>query len=284
MVQARLKGLLPPDFDSSEMSVIDVRNPPKRQQSDFGLLEVASGRNPQDERSEAERFAEDGFVLLRHATKVRNWDADVAAIYLPEIETVVRERLFPGRRLEVQQFASLVRRGRGTGVPYAGGVHSDGPLTAEHYALNVGAFAGAGAERWWRAEYERPDVRAFVNIDFWRTTNMSGPLQHMPLALCRPASLEQADIIPSRMRGIAPGENLTNHLALRFNSNQRWTYFPHMRSDEVLAFKLCEFWKDDPDARAQNVFHTAFADPNTPADAEERQSCEHRVGVLLLAD
>jgi hypothetical protein len=52
----------------------------------------------------------------------------------------------------------------------------------------------------------------------------------------------------------------------------------------VLAFKLCEFWKDAPNARPQNCFHSAFPHPDTPPDAEERQSCEHRVGVLLLRD
>jgi hypothetical protein len=133
-------------------------------------------------------------------------------------------------------------------------------------------------------QYQRPEVRGFVNIDFWRTTNMSEPLRHMPLALCRPGSLDGADIVPSQMIGIAPDEKVSNHLALRFNPKQAWAYFPHMRSDEMLAFKLAEFWKDDPGAPAQNVFHTAFAHPDTPADAEERQSCEHRIGVLILDD
>jgi hypothetical protein len=57
-----------------------------------------------------------------------------------------------------------------------------------------------------------------------------------------------------------------------------------MTGDDLLAFKLCEFWKDDMDAPPQNVFHTAFEHPDTPADAEHRQSCEHRVGVLILRD
>ena len=106
----------------------------------------------------------------------------------------------------------------------------------------------------------------------------------MPLALCRPTSLDVADIVPTQMIGIAPERNPTRHLVLRFNPDQEWFYFPEMASDEVLAFKLCEFWKDDADARPQNVFHTAFDHPDTPDDAEHRQSCEHRVGVMILRD
>jgi hypothetical protein len=51
----------------------------------------------------------------------------------------------------------------------------------------------------------------------------------------------------------------------------------------VLAFKLFECRKDDPEpTRFRSVLHTAFADPDTPAGAEERQSCEHRVGITVL--
>ena len=57
-----------------------------------------------------------------------------------------------------------------------------------------------------------------------------------------------------------------------------------MTTNELLALKLCEFWKDDPQAAPQNVFHSAFRDPFAPDGAEERQSCENRVGVLILRD
>ena len=58
-----------------------------------------------------------------------------------------------------------------------------------------------------------------------------------------------------------------------------------MGLDEVLAFKLFECRKDETETSCfRSVFHTAFADPDAPADAEERQSCEHRVGVTILRD
>jgi hypothetical protein len=286
MVQTRLKGFLPPDMDPAAMPLIDLAAPPRTApQNDYGPIEVRDARlSAHETRTEAERFAEDGFVLLPHTTRVRDWDSDIESVYLPEIEAVVRDRLFPRRRIEIQQYARIIRRGRGTGAPYAQGIHSDGPLTPDHYGHNVGAFGGPDAGRWWKVQFDRPEVSGFVNVDFWRTTNMTERLTHMPLALCRPGSLDRSDIVPTSMVGLAPDRRETQHLTLRFNPAQDWAYFPDMTGDDLLAFKLCEFWKDDMDAPPQNVFHTAFEHPDTPADAEHRQSCEHRVGVLILRD
>jgi len=111
---------------------------------------------------------------------------------------------------------------------------------------------------------------------------MSGPLRHMPLALCEPNSLKRSDILRSSMIGIAPERRTTHHLLLKFDPGQQWYSYPEMTVDELIAFKLNEFWKED--RSPQNVFHTAFADPDAPEDAEIRQSCEHRVGVILLRD
>jgi len=283
-MQAQLTGLIPPDFTGS-LGAVDVRGAPQPKPSQFPSFDIGNGRELQaGASSEAQFFADNGFVLLEHATGVDSWD-DVPPLFAEEIEEIIRTRLFPGRRIEVQQRPTPMRRGRGTENPqYGQGVHSDGPLTAELYAANVGAFAGAEVERWWTERYLQDDVAGFMSIDFWRTTNMGGPLRHMPLALCAPASLERSDIVPMDFIGIAPDGQTTHHLALRYNPAQRWYFYPEMTGDEVLAFKLCEFWKDEPDARPQNCFHSAFVDPATPADAEERQSCEHRVGVLILKE
>ena len=88
--------------------------------------------------------------------------------------------------------------------------------------------------------------------------------------------------MPTGLTGIAPEGRETHHLSLCFNPDQRWYHYPSMTPDELLAFKLMAFWKDE--VSPQNCFHSAFRDPEAPADAEERQSCEHRVGVMVLKD
>ena len=284
MVQAQLNGFLPREFTGS-IPVIDVRNPPQRPRPELPPVDIRDAREVQANGvSEAEFFAANGFVLLPHVTSVTDWDS-VPATFCEEVETLIRTRLLPGRRLEIQQRPTPQRRGRGTNNPnYALGIHSDGPLTPELYAANVGAFASAQAHDWWLQRYQRDDVAGFVSIDFWRTTNMGEALRHMPLAVCAPNSLDRTDIFPLDMVGVAPNEATSHHLVLRFNDAQNWYFYPAMTGEEVLAFKLCEFWKDDDEAGPQNVFHTAFAHPQTPDDAEERQSCEHRVGVMILRD
>jgi hypothetical protein len=284
MLQAQLNGYLPREF-AGPLPTLDLRNPPARPPAQVPAVPINDGRKLQEGApSEVPFFADNGFVLLKHKTSVEDWD-NVPPAFAQEMEEIIRTRLLPGRRIEIQQRPSPMRRGRGTENPqYAGGIHSDGPLTAELYAANVGAFAGPQAQAWWLQRYRQDDVAAFMSIDFWRTTNMQGPLRHMPLAVCAPNSLERDDILSMDFVGVAPEGRTSHHLALRFNPLQRWYFYPEMTGNEVLAFKLCEFSKDDPDARPQNCFHTAFADPDAPADAEERQSCEHRVGVLILKD
>jgi len=282
MTAAQLYGFFPPDFQGRFSAPVGT-SPPGT--PSFAPVEIEDARALQAEaESEAAFFDAHGFVLLPHATRVRDWDRDVAALYLPEIETIIRERLLPGRRLEVQQGPFLLRRGRDTATPfYANGVHQDHGLTPEDYAQNVGAFAGPVSEQWWRAQFERDEVAGFMAIDFWRTTNMAGPLRHMPLALCDPTSVAPDDVIPTTLTGIAPEGRETQHLSLRFNAGQLWYHYPLMTGDELLAFKIFQCAKEG-DWGFASCFHSAFADPGTPADAEHRQSCEHRVGVLLLKD
>ena len=245
--------------------------------ADAGAMQESEGA------SEAEFFRRHGFVLLPHVTAVRDWDRETATHYHPEIDRIIRERLFPGRRVEIQQGPAVLRRGRGTTTPeYANGIHSDGGLGLDEYVHNIGAFANEHAANWWRTMYQRPEVAGFVWLDFWRTTNMAGPLEHMPLALCEPASVEMADAVPIGLTGIAPEGRESHHLSLRYNAGQRWYYYPRMTGDELLAFKLAEFWKGR--TAVGNCFHSAFEHPDTPPGAEPRQSCEHRVGVIVLAE
>jgi hypothetical protein len=284
MTAAQLNGFFPPDFDTRRRFTAAVGAPPPDAPV-FPPVAIGDARALQaGAESEAAFFEAHGFVLLPHASAVRDWDRDVATLYLPEIEAIVNTRLLPGRRVEIQQTPALLRRGRGTSTPfYANGVHQDFALTPDDYEKNVGAFAGPVGAQWWRSRFDRDDVAGFMSIDFWRTTNMTGPLRHMPLALCDPASVAVGDLVPTALTGIAPEGRETHHLSLRFNSGQIWYHYPLMTGDELLAFKIFECWKDG-DSGFASCFHTAFADPETPEDAEHRQSCEHRVGVLVLKD
>ncbi|MCR6658659.1 MAG: hypothetical protein NVV72_04685 [Asticcacaulis sp.] len=237
-------------------------------------------------------LAANGFALTDHVSQVADWDSgasqdqeknDILRVYMPEIEALIRDRLLPGRRLEIRQGPYLVRRGPGSN-PYAQGVHQDHGLTPDDYMESLEAFSTPEYAQSWRARYDQPDVAGYMVLNFWRTVYMDQPLRHMPLAICHPASVAPDDLVPAALVDFAPSGKNTNQLSLRYNPEHRWHYYPDMTTGEVLVFKIFEHFKEAPEAGLKTVFHTAFAHPETPADAPERQSCEHRVGVFILKD
>ncbi len=295
MTQAQLNGLFRPDYVRPETG----RTPIKIGQPNAAILTWSEGplTTITDARplqaaaaSEAAFFAEHGFVLLSQKSAVTDWatdqsnpspDSDVARHYLPEVEAMIRERLLPGVAMNVFQRPALIRRGPG-GEGYGPAVHQDFGLVADDYQDGVGAYAGPEIAARWRGGYDRPEVAGFMVIDFWRPVGMAEPLRHMPLAVCDPASVDFDDIVPSSLIEFSPTGRPTNQMSLRANLAQRWYYYPDMTADEVLCFKLFHCEKADAAPSLRTCFHTAFIDPATPADAEPRSSCEHRVGVFLL--
>jgi len=61
--------------------------------------------------------------------------------------------------------------------------------------------------------------------------------------------------------------------AITFNPNHKWFWFPRMRRDEAIVFKVFDSEKD---GRARWTAHTAFDDPTSPPHARPRESIEIR--------
>jgi len=292
MIVTRLNGQFPPDYVVGErVNLTRLMNSGGETSPRTAPLNPTTriiDARPLQAQAASERafFKIHGFVLLQAPTAMTDW-GDAAAIgqtYLPEVETLIRARLYPGRRIAVMQPPNVLRRGAGTDNPqYGTGVHQDYGTTADDFQQSVAAYAGPEAGAGWRTRFEQADVEGFVMLDFWRTT-MAEPLKHMPLALCDPTSVDAADIVPTAFEGIAPGGAITHHVSLRFNAGQGWYYYPDMTPNEVLVFKLFQLMRDEEPQPYRACFHTAVEDPATPPDAPLRQSCEHRVSVLLLRD
>lgn len=235
--------------------------------------------------SAAALFAEHGFALLDHRSAVRRWrpDADtpdeLAPVYHPEIDALLRATLFAGQRVEIDQRLGPVFRGGPEDSIYGKMVHHDYGPTAGDFALYLERTTSAEEARDWAARYEREEVVGCMVISCWRTFGMREPLRHLPLAICDPGTVAMADVVT--LADAVPG---ARHIAgLRFNPEQRWHHYPEMTSDELLAFKVFECRKDDPGPEGlRSVFHAAVDDPSMPADAERRQSFEHRVMVTVL--
>ena len=214
---------------------------------------------------------EEGFVLARHVSSVTDFKdaAQVEAIYLDEMRALVRDLTGAD---EVRLLGSMLRHAARTGpgvLPPAGDVHLDyGAATATQLARDL-----AGPE----AAYSR-----FLGINLWRA--ITEPPQDRPLAVCDARSigpdegianpLIRVDAVPDAdtiAREPQPGADAPAGVAFLYNPAHRWVWFPDMRLDEVLAFKLY----DSDHNRAWRSAHVAFHDPLCEA-VRPRESIEVR--------
>ena len=110
--------------------------------------------------------------------------------------------------------------------------------------------------------------RRFAIIQVWRAINR--PIQSNPLALADAKSVALDDLLVAERRY---PHRVGQTYRLKYNPDHRWFYFPEMRRDEALVFKVYDSAKD---GRARFTPHTSFNDPRSPAGAPPRQSIEVR--------
>jgi hypothetical protein len=107
---------------------------------------------------------------------------------------------------------------------------------------------------------------AFYN--FWKPLRRR--VEEKPLAMCDATMSTDADFI----RMILRYRDRTGEIfVLRHAPQHRWWYFPHMTPEQVLLLKT---YDSEIDGRTRFLGHSAFDDPNTPADAPTRESIEIR--------
>ena len=108
----------------------------------------------------------------------------------------------------------------------------------------------------------------FAIIQVWRA--IAEPIVSNPLAIADAASVAPGDLLIAERRY---PHRVGQTYRLKFNPAHRWFYFPRMRRDEALVFKVFDSEKD---GRARFTPHTSFDDPTTPAGAPPRRSIEAR--------
>lgn len=204
-----------------------------------------------------------GFVFVEHRTRVNDFsDSDeLKAVYYPEVEELVQAVSGASRVVvfdhtlrsgdEMEREAKLVRE------PVLA-VHNDytewsGPQRLREFLPD---------------EAEHLLAHRFAIIQVWRAINR--PITVNPLAIADARSLAEEDLIAAERRY---PHRVGETYQVRYNAGHRWFYFPEMRRDEALVFKVYDSTKD---GRARFTAHTSFNDPNSPSDASPRQSIEVR--------
>jgi hypothetical protein len=119
-------------------------------------------------------------------------------------------------------------------------------------------------------------TRRFAIIQVWRS--IAHPIEKNPLTFADARTIAAEDLHVSERR--YPGR-VGQTYRLSYNPAHQWYYFPRMRRDEALVFKVFDSKKD---GRARFVPHTSFDNPLAPADALPRRSIEIRTLAFFDED
>ncbi len=109
--------------------------------------------------------------------------------------------------------------------------------------------------------------RRFAIVQTWRA--IRNPIEKDPLAIADARSIAFSDFIPAERRF---PDRVGEIYQVEFNPAHRWFYFPQMRRDEALVFKVYDSDKNG----ARFSAHTSFDDPTARSGAGPRESIEIR--------
>ena len=225
-------------------------------------VEISNGREARDLGIDS-----NGFMLVEHRTAMRDFfDAkELKQVYYPEVEALVKRVAGASRVIvfdhtlrsgsEAEREAKLIRE------PVLS-AHND--YTEWSGPQRVRDLMGAEAESLLQ--------RRFAIIQVWRAAyaNAADPIRSNPLAMTDARSVAPDDLLIAERRY---PNRVGQTYRLKYNPAHRWFYFPEMRRDEAIVFKVFDSLKD---GRARFTPHTSFDDPSTPPGAPARQSIEAR--------
>jgi hypothetical protein len=255
---------IPYTIDSGEKLVNETFGPNNIRRRKTGAQElkpmtVRNGRLIADRLS----LEEQGFVFVEHRTQVTDFfDAQqLTSVYYPEIERLIqgisgaaRVAIFDHTLRsgdEAEREMMLIRE----------------PVLSAHNDYTE--WSGPNRVReFFPDEAEALLAHRFAVIQVWRAINQ--PIRSNPLALADAKSVAMEDFLVAERRY---PNRVGQTYRLKYNPRHRWFYFPEMRRDEALVFKV---YDSEKDGRARFTPHTSFDDPASPPDAPARQSIEVR--------
>jgi hypothetical protein len=204
-----------------------------------------------------------GFELVEHRTEVRSFfdPEELKSVYYPEIERLIKARSGASRVVvfdhtlrsgsEQEREEKLIRE------PVLS-AHND--YTEWSGPQRVRELMGEEAEALL--------ARRFAIIQVWRAIDQ--PIRANPLAVADARSVAPEDLLVAERRY---PHRVGQTYRLKYSPRHRWFYFPQMRRDEAIVFKV---YDSEKDGRARFTPHTSFDDPATAPGAPPRQSIEAR--------
>ena len=203
-----------------------------------------------------------GFRFLPHDTTMRDFfdEDEIARVYYPEMEALIKRETGAARVVvfdhtlrtaddemrEAKKIREVVRR-----------VHND--YTEWSGPQRVRDLMGGEAEGLLK--------KRFAIMPCWRP--IRHPVETFPLGMCDARSMEFDDFVISERRY---PNRIGQTYAVKYNPKHQWYWFPLMRRDEALVFKVFDSEKNG----ARWTAHTAFDIPSPPPNARPRDSIEIR--------
>ncbi|HUZ75868.1 MAG TPA: CmcJ/NvfI family oxidoreductase [Stellaceae bacterium] len=272
MVQIAEQDTAPETIEATVNYLVETGDTPFTYTGGPGSTEVRYGgtRDPhrvviRNGRPLADRFAleREGFHFIRHDTKVADFldDAEVRRVYYKEMEALIKAESGATR---VVVFDHTVRT-------------ADDDFREEKKLREPVQRVHNDYTEWSAPQRVRdllPDEaeallqRRFAIVQVWRP--IRHPVETFPLAICDARSIAPEDLVVSERRY---PNRVGQTYAVKYNPAHRWYWFPQMRRDEALVFKVYDSLQD---GRARWTAHTAFDDPTAPPGARPRESIEIR--------
>ncbi|HEU4343950.1 MAG TPA: CmcJ/NvfI family oxidoreductase [Candidatus Binatia bacterium] len=229
-------------------------------------MAVRNGRLIRDRLS----LEEQGFVFVEHNTKVTDFfdPEQLKSVYYPEVERLIKGASGASR---VVIFDHTLRSGDET--------------ERETKLIREPVLSAHNDYTEWSGPQRVRDVlpdeaesllaRRFAIIQVWRAINQ--PIQANPLAVADASSVKTEDLLVAERRY---PDRVGQTYRLKYSPDHRWFYFPEMRRDEALVFKV---YDSKNDGRARFTPHTSFEDPTSPPNAPRRQSIEVRAFAFFTS-
>ncbi|MEM7293545.1 MAG: CmcJ/NvfI family oxidoreductase [Pseudomonadota bacterium] len=218
----------------------------------------ARGRNTSLDR--------EGFGLRNHSTSIGDWwdDDAIAHTYEAELKSflmaetgAVRVETFDHTRRASSAETRRVRRIREPSAT----VHND-------------YDAAAGLQRWLDFFPQESDVLSnhrLAVLNVWRS--IAGTVEDFPIAFCDASSVETEDLVS--VERVARDRTGSLQL-LKHRDSQQWFYYPGLKANEVLLFKV---YDSAQDGRCRFTPHTSFSEASSTQ--HERISIESRCFLLF---
>jgi len=209
-----------------------------------------------------------GFAFVNHKSAVQNFydDDNVSNVCYPEVEALIQEHTGCER---VLVFDHTIRTADEEIIAKYG-VRQ--PVKAVHNDYTEKSAPQRVRDLLPPNESAEILKRRYAIIQVWRPIKT---IESQPLAICDGRSIPDTGFIMLQRRYSYRTAEVCH---ISYSSDHKWLYFPKMTPDEALIFKVFD---TDPDAGIRFTAHSAFDDPDTPTNANPRESIELRALALF---